>query len=173
LRRGHRSGPSACRSGFPEAYSPESKYKTKIKDILKHLQNPEEITVEDIKGVQEEGRALTIWFNAWKYESTEQVWAGLADSIISNVAKRLGPKKGDLFLFQLHLRRQDLEKMRGKIYSRILRKWWNRSGPWIWTSIAGVVTTNVIIPLISEVQKASIFQEYLKHISVWGNILQR
>src|SRR5205085_5217297 len=30
-----------------------------------------------------EGRRLTVWFNAWKYQSSEQVWAGLADAILT------------------------------------------------------------------------------------------
>jgi KAP family P-loop domain len=34
---------------------------------------------------------VTIWFNAWKYESTEQVWAGLADSIVREISSRLKP----------------------------------------------------------------------------------
>jgi len=32
---------------------------------------------------------ITMWFNAWKYQSTEQVWAGLADCLLRQVSERM------------------------------------------------------------------------------------
>jgi hypothetical protein len=44
---------------------------------------------------------LTVWFNAWKYESTNQLWAGLADAIIEQVARRLSTAERERFWFLL------------------------------------------------------------------------
>jgi hypothetical protein len=40
---------------------------------------------------------VTVWLNAWKYESTEQVWAGLADGIVREIASRLDPVEREWF----------------------------------------------------------------------------
>ncbi len=66
----------------------------------------------------------TIWFNAWKYESSEQVWAGMVDAIISQVSDRLSPVERELFLLRLNLARIDDGEVRMKIYDRMARYWW-------------------------------------------------
>jgi len=87
------------------------------------------------KGTIDVGAAknrLTVWFNAWKYESTDQIWAGLADAIVKQVTERLSPVKRELFFFRLHLKRLDVAKIRRKIIEGILskflelllRSWW-------------------------------------------------
>jgi hypothetical protein len=69
---------------------------------------PEQIDVGTIKN------RVTVWFNAWKYESTDQIWAGLADSIVKQVTERLSPVERELFFFRLHLKRLDIAKIRQK-----------------------------------------------------------
>ena len=38
------------------------------------------------------GTRTTVWFNAWKYQSGEQVWSGLAHAIISPAHRAHGPR---------------------------------------------------------------------------------
>ncbi len=66
---------------------------------------------------------LTVWFNAWKYESTNQVWAGLADAIMQQVAARLDLVEQEKFWLRLNLKRVDPERIRQKIYDKIFRGW--------------------------------------------------
>lgn len=66
----------------------------------------------------------TIWFNAWKYESSEQVWAGMVDALISQVSDRLSPVERELFLLRLNLARIDDGEVRKKIYDRVAQFWW-------------------------------------------------
>lgn len=89
-----------------------------IKDVLrflkrKHPEPVEQATTNDTK------TCWTIWFNAWKYESSEQVWAGLVDAIIAQVSDRLEPKERELFLLRLNLARIDDGEVRRKIYDRL------------------------------------------------------
>ncbi|WP_080970986.1 KAP family P-loop NTPase fold protein [Burkholderia cepacia] len=67
---------------------------------------------------------FTVWFNAWKYESCEQVWAGLVDAIVSQISDRLPVVQREAFLLRLHLSRIDDGVVRRKIYDRILTIWW-------------------------------------------------
>jgi phospholipase C len=64
-------------------------------------------------------RRVTVWFNAWKYESTSQVWAGLADCVVRQVGKRLGPVERELFWLKLQLRRLDARRIRSRIHQEI------------------------------------------------------
>jgi len=47
----------------------------------------------------------TVWFNAWKYETSEQLWAGLVDAIVTQITDRLRPDQRELFLLRLNLAR--------------------------------------------------------------------
>src|SRR6202011_1117451 len=64
-------------------------------------------------------RRVTVWFNAWKYESTAQVWAGLADCIVQEIGGRLGPVERELFWVKLQFRRLDARKIRHRIHEEI------------------------------------------------------
>ena len=136
--------------------------KAAMKDLINDLKNPEKEKIElnDIPGMNIGHRRLTIWFNPWKYESTEQVWAGLADSIVSQVADRLG-RKGELFLFRLHLRRLDPTMVRRTLFDRILKLWLHKSYPWISISAIGIVIS-IFIAILEPAIKALIEDETLK-----------
>jgi len=82
-------------------------------------------------------RRLTVWFNAWKYQETNQVWAGLADAIIRQIADRLPPIERERFWLRLHLRRIDADKVRQAIYDRIFARFWNGFRRWL-LGIAGL-----------------------------------
>lgn len=77
---------------------------------------------ENVHSQQE--RRWTIWFNAWKYESSEQVWAGLVDAIITQVSARLPLAEREMFLLRLNLARIDDGKVRQKLVDRAAGYWW-------------------------------------------------
>ncbi len=75
---------------------------------------------------------VTVWFNAWKYESTNQIWAGLADAIIKQVAERLSPAERELFFFKLHLKRLDVGKLRKLMTYGLLTKFFSVLARYFW-----------------------------------------
>lgn len=76
------------------------------------------------------GQRLTIWFNAWKYETSEQIWAGLVDAIVTQVSERLPPVERETFLLRLQLSRIDDGIVRKKIYDRVFNLWWATVRRW-------------------------------------------
>ncbi|WP_214326584.1 KAP family P-loop NTPase fold protein [Nonomuraea sediminis] len=58
----------------------------------------------------------TVWFNPWMYQSGEQVWAGLAHEIISQVTGRLPRAERERFWLELNLSRIDREEVRRRLY---------------------------------------------------------
>jgi KAP family P-loop domain/EVE domain len=61
----------------------------------------------------------TIWFNAWKYQSSEQLWAGLAHAILSQVADRMAPIDRDRLWASIQVRRLRLPELRRVFYRYI------------------------------------------------------
>ncbi len=62
----------------------------------------------------------TVWFNPWMYQNSEQVWAGLASQIISQVTRRLVTGDCERFWLRLNLARLDGEALRRSIYKLML-----------------------------------------------------
>lgn len=67
----------------------------------------------------------TIWFNAWKFQASDQIWAGLAHNIIKQLVEKLpNQKQKEKFWFLLNLERFDKEKfkrdLRGKFIGKFL-----------------------------------------------------
>lgn len=89
-------------------------------------------------------RLWTIWFNAWKYDSTEQVWAGLVDAIVSQVSERLPPLEREKFLLKLQLARIDDGVIRKRIYDRVIAIWWAKVRAW---ALAGATVTLGLVGL--------------------------
>ncbi|MFF5204723.1 P-loop NTPase fold protein [Streptosporangium sp. NPDC000396] len=58
----------------------------------------------------------TVWFNPWMYQNGEQVWAGLAHEIISQVTRRLPRAERERFWLELNLSRIDREAVRQRAY---------------------------------------------------------
>jgi hypothetical protein len=63
---------------------------------------------------------MTVWFNAWKYQNSDQIWAGLAHCIITQVTARMTPRKRELFWLKLNARRVDREQIRRQAYKLAL-----------------------------------------------------
>jgi len=58
----------------------------------------------------------TVWFNPWQYQSSQQIWAGMAHALIQQLVARLSLKEQEKFYFQLHLRRIDRNAIRQDIH---------------------------------------------------------
>jgi KAP family P-loop domain/Pentapeptide repeats (8 copies)/Pentapeptide repeats (9 copies) len=103
-----------------------------VEEIVKtELEKPtvfESLKVEGNKE-QEVKPCFTVWYNAWSYESTEQVWSGLADSIVQQVAERLDPDESMRFLLGLNIRRYGKAKVEQKINDLVSAKWWQNILP--------------------------------------------
>ncbi|HLN65272.1 MAG TPA: P-loop NTPase fold protein, partial [Symbiobacteriaceae bacterium] len=67
----------------------------------------------------DDGRRITVWFNAWKYQSTEQVWAGLADCIVRAITDRLSPADREKFWLHLQWARIDADKVRRTFWNQV------------------------------------------------------
>ena len=100
-------------------------------------------------GAAEIGREKrwTVWFNAWKYESSEQVWAGLVDAIVSQVSERMSVADRELFLLRLNLARIDDGEVRKKIYDRLASYWWVGAR---WILLLGVSAVAGLFALLDE-----------------------
>ncbi|MGF6871453.1 KAP family P-loop NTPase fold protein [Paraburkholderia sp. MM5477-R1] len=75
----------------------------------------------DARGDGTRGRT-TVWFNAWKYESTNQVWAGLVDAILQQVPTRLPRWKRELFWLRLNLSRVDSARIRQSLHELFINR---------------------------------------------------
>jgi hypothetical protein len=64
---------------------------------------------------------ITVWFNAWKYQTSEQIWAGMAHCIISQVTARMTPLERELFWLRLHARRINTDEVRRQVHEVLLR----------------------------------------------------
>ncbi|HEY3505642.1 MAG TPA: P-loop NTPase fold protein [Actinocatenispora sp.] len=72
----------------------------------------------------------TVWFNPWLYQNGDQVWAGLAYAIISQVTERLPRGDRERFWLRLNMSRVDRESVRrnwhrvvvGRVLPMLL--WW-------------------------------------------------
>lgn len=100
--------------------------------ILDFLKGPN-VQVRLAPHQSEKGRCFaiparcTVWFNAWKYQNSEQIWAGLAHCIINQVTARMDPIMREYFWLRLNSRRIDVGKLRTGIYKFVLQKVW----PWL------------------------------------------
>ena len=85
-------------------------------EILGILRNPQPLAPSNTDNLD----YLTIWFNAWKYQNSEQLWAGLADAIIRGYADSLPSQaERERFWLQLNLRRLDAAKIRSRIWQHV------------------------------------------------------
>jgi hypothetical protein len=114
----------------PSQGSPPADERLLTRHVLKFLNNvrkgrlPRQSIVPAQQSAPHPEHRPTVWFNAWKYESAEQVWAGLVDTIVTQVSARLPPIDRELFLLRLNLARIDDGVVRQKLYDRVAAYWW-------------------------------------------------
>lgn len=111
--------------------------------------NPTIPTSTAPEGKRAEPHRITVWFNAWKYQTTEQVWAGLADCILRQVTERMNVAQRQRFWLQLQLGRIDTDKIQQRVYSKIISAWWRAARAWIFTGIgaASVAAVATLTPI--------------------------
>ncbi|WP_239157452.1 KAP family P-loop NTPase fold protein [Actinocatenispora thailandica] len=69
-----------------------------------------------------DGWRPTVWFNPWMYQNGDQVWAGLAHTIIGQVTDRLPRGDRERFWLRLNLSRIDAEAIRRRWYGIVARQ---------------------------------------------------
>lgn len=115
----------------------------RFKELFSTLEKPSEPTESVLPVESEPGTAfkiqprVTVWFNAWKYQNSEQLWAGLAHCIVSQVTARLSAVERERFWLKLHARRVDVNKVRYSFYRMVFQEFL----PWavVWAG-AGVLS---------------------------------
>ncbi len=82
----------------------------------------------------------TVWFNAWKYQTDEQVWAGMAYAIISQLVDQI-PDQLDREKFWLYLQaeRINFQEIRRSLYQLIFERVLPWMAVFITLSIIGLV----------------------------------
>ena len=96
------------------------KENVKLKQIISVLKG--EKPKYDLKNFESIER-FTVWFNPWKYQNTEQIWAGLAHSIITQFSERFSEEEREKFLLELNLKRTGKENPLKKIKKQIFDSW--------------------------------------------------
>jgi hypothetical protein len=96
--------------------------KTRYKQLNDWLVNKSNFTVQKLKNP-------TVWFNAWKFQKSEQIWAGFAHEIIDQLVNKLPTEfEKERFWLTLNLKRVDKRKIKDKIvfalFNKILRATW-------------------------------------------------
>jgi hypothetical protein len=64
----------------------------------------------------------TVWFNAWMYQSSDQLWAGLADAIISQLTSRMETRERERFWIELNIKRVDVDAVRRRVHASVLSR---------------------------------------------------
>jgi hypothetical protein len=67
-------------------------------------------------------RVPTVWFNPLYYRETSQVWAGMAHSILHQLARQLPPADREQFWLQLQIARINPALVRREIHQQILMR---------------------------------------------------
>lgn len=84
----------------------------------------------------------TVWFNAWKYQNSEQLWAGMAYSILSQLVGQIGNQaEREKFWLALQAERVDFNAIRQDIHRMVFEG----VAPWIGISIILAVIGVVVI----------------------------
>ncbi|MBI4500552.1 MAG: hypothetical protein HY700_05265, partial [Gemmatimonadetes bacterium] len=84
-------------------------------------------------------RYPTVWFNAWKYESSEQVWAGLAHEILSQLVEQLPDQlEREKFWLMLQARRVDVAAVRRDLLGVLIEQFVGRLFTWSTLGLGGV-----------------------------------
>lgn len=124
-------------------------YFTAIEKILKDRRKNSEPKMDYL----EVENWITIWFNPWKYESSDQIWAGLADSITRQIGDRLSLFDREWFYLQLHLRRINIEKLRRKFLDRQIDRL-----PSTFVYITGLILIALAVPIemVQEIIKSKL-----------------
>lgn len=115
----------------------------------------------------------TIWFNAWRFQKPEQVWAGFAYEIINQLVDKLPSEyEKQRFWLNLNIARTNKQKLitdiRVKVFNNIIRSLWNVGTLLIIVFASLVVWLCIGIEILSFSQILPILSIYLTPISIKG-----
>ncbi|MHA2365905.1 MAG: KAP family P-loop NTPase fold protein, partial [Candidatus Hodarchaeales archaeon] len=95
--------------GFESTSNPPPTIPVSI-TINKAMKLSKDFLKKDEKTTIQTKKPITFWFNVWKYESSDQIWAGIIDTIVQQYIFRIGEDnkvdKREEFIFNLNLRRK-------------------------------------------------------------------
>lgn len=74
----------------------------------------------------------TVWFNAWKYQTSEEIWAGLAHTITNQLSVRLNDADIHKFWLARNLRKMDTNVIHRTLHKKLL----DNLLPWLIFSLA-------------------------------------
>jgi hypothetical protein len=120
----------------PETENVLNRMPTTINEILEIMNkdSEQELRIIPLESDQNASLArLTIWYDAWKNESSGHIWSGLLDSIIVQIADHMDPKSRDMLFLELRSRRYGKNKVRDEIYDRISEYSRKKALKWSWT----------------------------------------
>jgi hypothetical protein len=92
------------------------------------IKAPSEMTLKDLRDsldgeieIESVGAAevRSVWFNPWKYQSSEALWAGLAHAILTQLPARLSRREQEMFWLKLQWPRIDGAAVRRDIHRLI------------------------------------------------------
>lgn len=83
----------------------------------------------------------TVWFNPWEYQSSEQIWSGMAHAIIHQLVGQLPKIKQEKFWLELHMERVDRQAIRQRLFRDVL----TRALPWMLLTLLVVVVGTILI----------------------------
>jgi hypothetical protein len=107
----------------------------------------------------------TVWFNAWKYHNSEQIWSGLADAIVTQVSEQFGEEKEQI-LMDLQCKRIDPERVESLVRNSEAKTWMEnlRSHAKYYIIFGGITAATLTVDAIS---KGSI----LSGLGQWGVLI--
>ena len=115
---------------------------TKLKQILSVLKGKKTEFYPPV--FIDSDRRFTVWFNPWKYQNTEQIWSGLAHSIITQFSERLNDEERKKFLLDLNVKRTGKGNPLKKIKNQILSNWKEQLSKYVWTYLSGIAGSSII-----------------------------
>lgn len=116
------------------------------------VEPPSQLTFRDLRDSldgdvtidhSEQEEIRTVWFNAWKYQSSEQIWAGLAHAILSQLPARLSARNREFFWLRLQLRRIDPSVVRGDIHRAALERFLPRLAGWAVLALGAIIVAGL------------------------------
>jgi hypothetical protein len=115
--------------GLENATKLERQGGIRIVDLLRRIIRPrgvalnlDKLGVKAPEDVEASWWRPTVWFNPWMYQSSEQVWAGLAQEIIGQVTERMPRVDRERFWLELNISRFDESAVRRRIYAALFER---------------------------------------------------
>jgi hypothetical protein len=103
----------------------------------------------------------SIWFNAWIYQSSRQLWAGLAVAIINGVASRMSVLERERFWLTLQIRRVDGAVLRRRLYRELAQRVLPKAAALLIVSLGSLVVwalhSTLRLPTAATVTAGSLF----------------